>query len=261
MNDSWQGGHLYDRFMGRWSVLIAREFLSWLDIPPGRSWLDVGSGTGSLTRLILETQQPRELTAIDSSYKFISHAQHSISNPIAIFKVGLAGSLDLLTGSIDAAVSGLVLNFVSQPETAVKEMLRVTRPEGVIGIFLWDYAQGMQMLRYFWDAAVELNSMAVSLDEGIRFPLCREGELENMVCKAGLNHVESTAIEVRTKFESFDDYWQPFLKGVGPAPGYNLSLKPYARKQLEEVLYHSLPVENDGSISLTARAWAVKGTV
>ena len=169
--------------------------------------------------------------------------------------------MGIRTNSIDAAISGLVLNFVSQPETAVKEMLRVTRPEGVIGIFLWDYAQGMQMLRYFWDAAVELNSMAVSLDEGIRFPLCREGELENMVCKAGLNHVESTAIEVRTKFESFDDYWQPFLKGVGPAPGYNLSLKPYARKQLEEVLYHSLPVENDGSISLTARAWAVKGTV
>jgi hypothetical protein len=139
-------------------------------------------------------------------------------------------------------------------------MLRVAKPAGKIGIFLWDYAEGMQMLRYFWNAAVELDSRAKTFDEGVRFPLCREGQLESLVRQAGLNEVEATPIEVKTVFKNFDDYWQPFLGNVGPAPSYTMSLNQKDRQSLEDKLRRSLPVEDDGSISMMARAWAVKGT-
>jgi SAM-dependent methyltransferase len=173
--------------------------------------------------------------------------------------VGLAQALELDSDSMDAAVSGLVLNFVPQPEVAILEMLRVTKPGGKIGIFLWDYADGMQMLRYFWDAAVELDHNANVLDEGVRFPLCLEGQLESLVREVGLKQVETTAIEVKTVFQNFDDYWQPFLGKVGPAPAYTMGLDPINRQKLEDKLRNSLPIDADGSISLNARAWAVKG--
>ena len=261
MNDSWQSGIAYERFMGRWSALIAQKFLNWLAIPPACSWLDVGCGTGSLTRLILATQQPKEIISIDSSSDFISHAQRSITTPLVHFKVGLAQSLELDSNSIDVVVSGLVLNFVPQPEAAILEMLRVTKPGGKIGIFLWDYAHGMQMLRYFWDAAVELDNKANEFDEGIRFPLCQEGQLESLIRKVGLKQVEATSIEVKTVFQNFDDYWQPFLGNVGPAPGYTISLNQKDRQKLEDKLRKSLPIDNNGSISIMAKAWAVKGAV
>jgi SAM-dependent methyltransferase len=260
MNDSWTSGIAYERFMGRWSHFVAREFLRWLAIPPERVWLDVGCGTGSITRLILESYRPKEIFAIDSSSEFISAAKRSISHPTVHFKVGLAQSLDLESDSVDAIVSGLVLNFVPQPKDAIREMLRVTKPDGTIGIFLWDYADGMQMLRYFWDAAVELDPKAREVDEGIRFPLCQAGQLESLVRKAGLKQVEAKAIEVKTVFQNFDDYWQPFLGNVGPASSYTMSLNQQDRQKLEEKLRKALPVDKNGSISLNARAWAVKGT-
>jgi len=259
-NDSWSSGDSYERFMGRWSTLIARKFLDWLAIPPNMTWLDIGCGTGSLTKLILETSKPKEVIAIDSSSEFISHAQHLITDPIARFQTGLAQSLELGSNSIDAVASGIMLNFVPQPETAIAEMIRVTKPGGLIGIFVWDYADGMEMLRYFWDAAVELDPLAKEYDEGIRFPLCHKGQLELMVKNAGLKHVEAMPIEVTTVFQNFDDYWTPFLGNVGPAPSYNMSLNQQGRLNLENKLRKTLPIDNDGSISLMARAWAVKGT-
>lgn len=260
MNDSWLSGIAYERFMGRWSNLIAQEFLNWLAIPPARNWLDVGCGTGSLTKLILEIYQPKEVISIDSSGDFISHVQRSTTNPSVHFKVGLAQSLELDSNSMDAVVSGLVLNFVPQPKVAILEMLRVTKPGGKIGIFLWDYADGMQMLRYFWDAAVQLDNDAKELGEGIRFPLCQQGQLESLIREVGLKQVEAKAIEVKTVFQNFDDYWQPFLGNVGPAPNYTMSLNQKDRQELENKLRKSLPTDDNGSISLMARAWAVKGT-
>src|SRR6188474_3171792 len=122
MNDSWLSGIAYERFMGRWSTLVAQKFLSWLAISPTRNWLDVGCGTGSLTKIILDSYQPKEIIAIDSSGDFIAHAQHSIRNPSVYFRVGLAQSLELDANSMDAVVSGLVLNFIPQPKIAISEM-------------------------------------------------------------------------------------------------------------------------------------------
>lgn len=261
MNDAWVSGVAYERFMGRWSTLIARKFLKWLAVPEVHSWLDVGCGTGCLTRLILATHLPKEIISIDSSHDFISHAQHSMNNPSVRFKIGLAQSLGLVSDSVDVTVSGLVLNFVPQPKVAIAEMRRVTKPGGKIGIFVWDYAAGMQMLRYFWDAAVELDDKAREFDEGNRFSLCREGQLESLVREAGLQQVEATSIEVETTFQNFEDYWQPFLGNVGPAPSYAMSLEQSGRKRLEDKLRKSLPIDDKGAIAIMARAWAVKGTV
>jgi SAM-dependent methyltransferase len=261
MNDPWQSGIAYERFMGRWSHVIAQKFLSWLAIPPACSWLDVGCGTGSLTRRILEAHQPKEIISIDPSTNLISHAQRSINNPSVRFIVGVAQSLGLDSNSVDAVVSGLVLNFVPQPEVAISEMVRVTKPGGKIGIFLWDYAGGMQMLRYFWDAVVELDHNARKFDEGLRFPLCRAGQLESLIREVGLEQVEANPIEVKTVFQNFDDYWQPFLGNVGPAPNYTMGLNQKDRQKLKDKLRKSLPVDDNGSISLIARAWAVKGIV
>jgi ubiquinone/menaquinone biosynthesis C-methylase UbiE len=260
MNDDWLSGIAYERFMGRWSTLIAQKFLDWFAVSPAHSWLDVGCGTGSLTKLILETYQPSEIISIDSSSEFIAHAQRLITNPNVHFRVGLAQSLELESNTIDATVSGLVLNFVPQPKEALSEMLRVTKPGGEIGIYLWDYADGMQMLRYFWDAAIELDKNVKDLDEGIRFPLSQEGQLEPLVREAGLKQIQTMAIEVETVFQNFDDYWQPFLGNVGPASTYTMSLNQINRQKLEEKLRDSLPIDDKGSIALNARAWAVKGT-
>jgi ubiquinone/menaquinone biosynthesis C-methylase UbiE len=245
--------------MGRWSNLVAEKFLSWLDVPPESTWLDVGCGTGALTKLILQTCQPKKIISIDSSNEFINHAQQSISDIAVKFQVGNAEALELESNSIDAVVSGIMLNFIPHPEKAVSEMIRVTKPRGALGIFLWDYADGMQMLRYFWDAVVALDSDAKEYDEGLRFPLCRNEQLEALVKKCGLKQVEAIPIEVKTIFKNFDDYWLPFLGNVGPAPSYVMSLGESDIQKLKNKLLESLPIEKDGTISLIARAWAVKG--
>jgi len=234
--------------------------LEWLAAPPGGSWLDVGCGTGALTRLIIEKYMPNEITGIDQSAGFIAHVQNSIIDPRAHFKVGLAQSLDVDSNSIDTVVSGLVINFVPQPGEAILEMLRVTKPGGRIGIFVWDYAAGMKMLRYFWDAALEVDPGAVEHDEGLRFPICREGQLEAAARAAGLKQVEAAPIGVETVFQNFDDYWQPFLGKVGAPPSYLAALEPEASQRIADRLREMLPYDEQGTIRLPARAWTVKGT-
>ena len=259
-HDSWASGNQYEEFMGRWSNLVSQKFLSWLAVPFNSIWLDVGCGTGSLTKLILEKYQPKKVISIDSSQEFITHCKQSIIYPNVTFQTGTAEKLEIESNSIDAVVSGIMLNFVPQPEKVISEMKRVTKPGGLIGIFLWDYSKGMEMLRYFWDAAVELDIKAKEYDEGIRFPLCREGELESLLKASGLKEVLAVPVEEKIKFNNFDDYWLPFLGNVGPAPTYTMNLEKRDRQKLENRLREILPIEQDGSISLMIKAWAVKGT-
>jgi ubiquinone/menaquinone biosynthesis C-methylase UbiE len=257
--DSWQSGHAYQQFMGRWSHRLAQEFLQWLPVSSHKDWLDIGCGTAVLSSVILNTKQPREILAIDSSSEFIAFAQETNKDPRFHFGVGLAQVLPVASSRFDAVVCGLVLNFVPQPEQAVAEMRRVTKRGGVVAAYLWDYAEGMQMLRFFWDAAVTLEKGAAKLDEGNRFSLCQEGEMEKMFVDSGLRQVKWRAIEIATIFTSFEDYWRPFLGGVGPAPSYVMSLLESQRMALKEQLLVRLPIAADGTISLVARAWAVQG--
>ena len=141
-------------------------------------------------------------------------------DPRAAFGIADARSLPLQDATVDAVVSGLMLNFVPQPDIAITEMVRVVRPGGVVAAYVWDYREGMQLIRRFWDVAATLDSDAVELDEGRRFPVCEPSALRALFERAGLLDVETFAIEVPTRFRDFDDYWTPFLGRQGPAPGY-----------------------------------------
>jgi SAM-dependent methyltransferase len=255
--DVWASGAAYEPYVGRWSRLVAAELMTWLGAGPGRTWLDVGCGTGALTRTILESS-PAQVIALDASHGFASFARATIDDPRAAFAVADARAIPCASGIADVTVSGLVLNFVPQPEAAVREMARVTRSGGTVAVYVWDYAAGMQMMRLFWDAAAALDPAAAALDEGRRFPICHPSALAELWREAGLSDIETRALDIPTRFASFDDFWNPFLGGQGPAPSYVAKLDAGARGRLRELLRGQFPSE--GPIALTARAWALRGT-
>ena len=255
----WAVGDAYEAYVGRWSRLVAGAFLDWLDQPAGGYWLDVGCGTGALTATVLAAADPARAVGVDPSQAFLASARARINDPRSAFCAGDARALPLPDRHFDAVMSGLALNFVPDPHLAASELARVTAPGGAAAAYVWDYAEGMAMLRSFWDAAIALDPAAAKLDEGRRFPLCQPEPLRRLWLDAGLDQVRVEAIEVPTVFADFDDYWTPFLGGQGPAPGYVMSLTEDPRAVLRDRLRVDLPSAPDGSIPLTARAWAVSG--
>lgn len=260
MSDTWKRGSPYERYVGRWSRQVAPRFLSWLDIPAGRRWLDVGCGTGALSAAILDHCQPASVIGVDPSEGFLKTARENLGDRVMLHQ-GDAAALPLADADVDVVVSGLVLNFVSDPGAALAEMARVAGHAGTIAAYVWDYAGKMELMRLFWDAAVELDPDAATLDEGARFPLCRPEALRHLYTQAGLQDVQVTSIDTRTDFVDFDDYWRPFLGGQGPAPAYVMSLDEVTRGRLRELVRSRLPIEPGRPISLTARAWAVRASV
>lgn len=259
VDDAWRAGVDYEQFMGRWSRPVAKQFLAWLAPEIGSSWLDVGCGTGSLTEAILADWQPAEATGVDYSEPFVAHARRLYANTTARFRVGSATALPFPKQRFDYAVSGLALNFFPDQRVAVREMKRVVRPSGVVAIYVWDYADKMEMLRLFWDSAVQLDPTARSLDEAQRFPVCQPDVLQNLLAKTGLIKVAVTQLDTQARFANFDAYWAPFLGKTGPAPGYVASLHDKQQDALAKALREGLPVAVDGSITLKMRAWAIKG--
>ena len=257
---SWASGDAYERYVGRWSRGVAAEFVRWLELPPGLDWADVGCGTGALASAILAAASPRRVRGYDLSPEHVRAARARVTDPRAEFGQADAAALPDPAHSFHAAVSGLVLNFVPEPARAVAEMRRVAHPGGTVAVYVWDYAGEMQLMRIFWDAAGELDPAAAELDEGRRFGICRPQPLRDLFLSAGLQDVEVRAIDIPTRFRDFDDYWEPFLGGQGPAPGYAASLDEERRTALRERIRRRLPFAPDGSIALNARAWAVRGT-
>jgi SAM-dependent methyltransferase len=257
----WAAGEAYEPYVGRWSRQVAPSFLAWLGVPAGARWLDVGCGTGALTAAILEGRAPATVVGVDPSEAFLAYARRRVPDARAEFRPGDAQALPVEAASFNAAVSGLVLNFVPDQAKAAREMRRAARPGGTVAAYVWDYAEGMQMMRRFWDAAAALDpDGAGGKDEALRFALCRPGPLRALLEEAGVQRVEVRAIEVPTVFRDFDDYWSPFLAGGAPAPAYCASLDEARRTALRERLRATLPTRPDGSIALSARAWAVRGT-
>ncbi|MBG0560381.1 class I SAM-dependent methyltransferase [Actinoplanes aureus] len=252
----WESGNAYEAYVGRWSRRVAEAFVSWLDVPPDRRWLDVGCGTGALSARIAGTAQPARLVGVDRSTGFLASARAGGLRCCA----GDAAALPLAGGGFDAVVSGLALNFVNRPEVAVREFARVAAPGGVVAAYVWDYAGGMEMMGHFWSAAAELDPAAAELAESLRFDLCRDDALTELWSAAGLHAVSTHRIVIPTVFADFDDYWEPFLGGQGPAPGYVATRTGPDREALRELLRCRLPARTDGSIALTAAAWAVRGT-
>ncbi len=259
-DDAWNKGDPYELYVGRWSRLVAERFVGWLDLPPALRWLDVGCGTGALCAAIAGSCQPAQLIGVDPSEGFLAKARERLGSR-ATFHLGTAMDLPLEDASIDVVVSGLVLNFVPDPASGLAEMKRKAAARATIAAYVWDYAGQMDLMRHFWDAAVELWPDARQLDEGVRFPLCEPGALMELFRKGGLSDVEVAPIEIATSFRDFDDYWAPFLGGQGPAPGYAMSLDDSSRGQLRDRVRMRLPIQRDGSIPLVARAWAVRGRI
>ena len=259
--ERWHDGTGYESYVGRWSRRVAERFLSWLDIHFGADWVDVGCGTGVLTRSIVELADPKTIIGVDPSKRFLLAARTATRDTRVTFVEGEGEQLPIDDRSADVVVSGLVLNFIPDVAASLAEMRRVCRPDAVIAGYVWDYGGEMQLMRRFWDAAIALDPAAAELDEAVRFAIARPEALTAAFEQARLEDVEVIGIEVPTVFRDFDDYWTPFLSGVAPAPTYAMSLKPDDRERLRGLLERTLPRDPDGTIDLVARAWAVRGRV
>lgn len=249
----------YERRVGRWSRLVASQFVNWLKLPGGVQWLDIGSGTGVLCQILLERCAPSRVTGVDSSESQLEYARARVTDERVNFLLGDAQALAFRQGSFDAAVSGLVLNHMPDKVRAVAEMKRVVRPGGRVAGYVWDFAGEMQLMRRFWDAAIELDPTARERDQGRRFPNCKPEPLVNLFMEAGLEEVETRTVDVPTIFRDFDDYWVPMTIGEGSIPDYLLWLTEERLTTLRDRLKRSLPTRADGTIHLIARAWAVSG--
>lgn len=255
----WTSGAAYEPYVGRWSRLVAREFIDWLNVPPSNRWLDVGCGTGALAECILAHTDPTEVHGIDPAEGYLVLARDRVRDERVRFDIGDARDLPFEANKYDVVVSGLVLNFIPDLQAGISEMVRVVRPGGLIAGYVWDYAGQMELMRYFWDAAVELKPEDLERDEGRRFPICQPAPLKELFAGAELRNAQVQSIDVPTHFRDFNDYWTPFLGGQFPAPDYAISLSQEDRAALRERIRETLPIEADGSIKLIARAWAVRG--
>lgn len=259
--DLWSGGDAYEQYMGRWSRRIAPLFLDQLGVPSDAEWTDVGCGTGVLSSAIFDKCAPQRVTGIDPSEAFIEAARLRIDDRRFQCQQGNAEALPYDDDEFAAAVSGLVLNFVGDEDKAVAEMSRVVRPGGIVGLYVWDYAGHMQIIRHFFDAAIELDDGARKFDDGINAPICRPGPLSRLFEVAQLTDIRAERLDIPAAFDNFEDYWTPFLGGTGSAPKYCTSLPSHAQTRLREKLRNRLPTDPDGEILLAVRAWAVSGRV
>jgi SAM-dependent methyltransferase len=251
----------YERFMGRWSRQLAPQLVNFASVADRDALLDIGSGTGALAVALAASAPSGHVTGVDPSSAYVRFAQSRASTDRVRFVVGDAQALEFPTATFDKTLSLLVMNFIPDPAKALREMIRVTRPGGVVAAAVWDYGEGMQMLRVFWDEAVALDPAIAARDER-NMPLCKRGELAELWRAQGLERVEERPLAIDLDFASFDDYWRPFLGGQGPAGAYTVSLPEPARAALEARLRSRLlGGRRDGRITLQARAWAVKGVV
>ncbi|MBX3071130.1 MAG: methyltransferase domain-containing protein [Thermomicrobiales bacterium] len=254
-------GEAYEPLTGRWSRLIAPAFVEWLDVPGGGRWLDVGCGTGALIQAILETQRPEEIIGVDPNSSFIAYARRQIHDARVRYEVGDARDLPVPSKQFHAVVAGLVLNHIEPAGQvrALTEMKRTARQGGVVGAYVWDYAAGLMPRVRFWEAATALDPGASAFDERPRYPICAPDRLAELARRAGLQAIETRYFEIEARFDSFADYWNPFLAGAGAASHYLMSLPAARQSSLRSHLEATLDANPDGSIVLPMRVVAVQG--
>jgi SAM-dependent methyltransferase len=257
-----ENAEAYERFMGRWSSLLAPLLVNFAAIDDTGRVLDVGSGTGALAFSIAKLRNHCQVLGIDPSEQYVGYANNR--NPFpgrANFELGDAQRLRFSDGTYDNSLSLLVFNFIPDRKRALSELSRVTKPGGCVSAAVWDYGAGMRMLRVFWDAAVAVDPTAKRFDES-HMPLCRAGELGELWKQGGLKRVEERPLEITMQFESFADYWDPFLLGQGPAGAYVRNANDGRRMALRDEVKRRLALKaEDSPFSLPGRAWAVRGVV
>jgi SAM-dependent methyltransferase len=241
----------YDRFMGRYSVPLAPGLADIAGVEHGQRVLDVGCGPGALTAELVGRVGPEAVSAVDPSPPFVEAARER--NPGVDVRLAPAERLPFGEAEFDAALAQLVVHFMADPVAGLREMARVTRLQGVVAACVWDHAGGRGPLSPFWDAAHELDPHAP--DES-RLPGAREGHLGELFRAAGLREIEESVLSVDVEHPSFEEWWEPFTLGVGPAGAYAAGLDPERQASLRERCRELVP---SPPFVLTARAWAAKG--
>ena len=251
----------YERFMGRWSRILAPAYVTFAGVKDGDRVLDIGTGTGALASAVEAATKSSDIVGIDPSQAFISYARKNAKSERSRFEIGDAQALQFKDASFDHTMALLVINFIPDHNKAIAEMRRVTRPQGVVSACVWDYNAGMQMLRFFWDEVVAVDPGMAPKDERY-MKLSREGQLADLWKKAGLVNVQEKPLVIEQAYTSFNDYWEPFLKGAGPGGAYVVSLSDERRQQLEARMRKRLLGDRgEGPFVLKAQAWCVRGEV
>jgi len=241
----------YDGFMGRYSRLLSGKLADLARVRGGQRVLDVGCGTGALTSELVARLGPAGVTAVDPSAPFVAatRARH----PGVDVRRAPAEQLPFPDGSFDAALAQLVVHFMKDPVAGLAEMRRVTRGDGVVAACVWDHGGGEGPLRIFWDAARVLDP---EIDDESHLPGTRKGQLAELFEAAGLREIESTALSVSLEHSTFEGWWEPFTRGVGPAGAHLASLDAEGRRTLREECRRRVPSE---PFTITAVAWAARG--
>jgi ubiquinone/menaquinone biosynthesis C-methylase UbiE len=247
-------GDAYDLFMGRYSHPLASVFVAAAEVAVGDRVLDVGCGPGALTGVLVDRVGSSLVAATDPSPPFVAECARRF--PGVDVRVGRAEEIPFDDAVFDCAMSQLVLHFVSDADQALRELRRVVRPGGTIAACVWDFEDEMEMLRHFWDAAVEVEATAPG--EGRLLRLGRRGELAELFRSAGLEGVVETTLEVATTYRDFDELWAGFLAGIGPAGSFCVSLTDAQRDVLRQELFRRVG-EPDGPFTLGATARCVTG--
>ena len=250
---------VYDRFVGRYGPSLARAFIDAAGIAADTRVLDVGCGTGQLTRALAEKLGGANVSAVDTSEPFIEACRRRV--PDADVRVARAEALPFEDDSFDAVLSQLVVNFIPDVPKGMAEMRRVTRGGGTVAGCVWDYKGEMTMLRTFWDAATALDpDGAAPVVEGRIMPYARPEDLEKLWRETGFEDVSVVPLVAEASYEDFDDLWAPFPTGVGPAGRYAASLGTEAQTALHDEFLRRLG-EPQGPFNLSARAWCAMGRV
>jgi SAM-dependent methyltransferase len=251
------GSDAYDRHMGRYSRELSGPFIALAGVTQGMSVLDVGCGTGALTRALADFVGPERVSAVDPSEAFVGTCRSRVAG-LEVLVAG-AESLPFADGSFDAVLSQLVVNFVDDPRAAVQQMRRVPRSGAVIAGCVWDYRAGMTLLRSFWDAAIDLGlPHAAARDQGQTTPFCTPHELSELWHGGGLDEVQSGEVSADGHYAGFDDLWGPFDQGISPAGVYVNSLSPAHRAALRAEVFRRLG-SPQGPFKLSARAFWARG--
>jgi SAM-dependent methyltransferase len=250
------GAEVYDRHTGRYSHELALELIKFAEVHSGQLVLDVGCGPGALTRQLVAMVGAGQVAAIDPSLAFVDACRDRLPGVLA--EVAAAEALPFADGVFDRTLAQLVVNFMTDAETGVREMCRVTQSGGVVAAAVWDYSGQMTLLRRFWDSAITLDPTAADLDEGRSMPYCTPDELEALWTDAGLEHVTIADVVVTAGYEGFEDLWEPLEWGVAPSGAYVASLPPDRRAQLKADFQQRLGA-GDLPFRLGARAWLVAG--